>query len=292
MQRNDKSIALHKTYGTNLFAIIVNHRRMYKVIVFLWISLLLSACTTTTTPSTPEQPAIPSPPPPPPTVDTQALPQPKATPTPLYGIDISKFQGKEISEIKPGDQDLTFVICKATEGRNYIDPEFTYNWQAIAKEGFIRGAYHFYHTQDNPTDQANFFIKIVEKWSAQDIPPIVDFEEASIGKNAQKKDVQTDLLTFLKRIEEVTGRQPMIYTDVNTGNNYLDSPTFSPYPLWIAYYEDKSKPDLPSAWREWTFWQKTGTYKIGPTTNDYDVFHGGMNEMQAFIQKTNLTKPQ
>ncbi|MEL6628574.1 MAG: hypothetical protein AAFQ92_23840, partial [Bacteroidota bacterium] len=93
---------------------------MYKVIVFLWISLLLSACTTTTTPSTPEQPAIPSPPPPPPTVDTQAPPQPKATPTPLYGIDISKFQGKEISEIKPGDQDLTFVICKATEGRNYI----------------------------------------------------------------------------------------------------------------------------------------------------------------------------
>ncbi|MEO0581856.1 MAG: GH25 family lysozyme [Bacteroidota bacterium] len=267
---------------------------MYKVIAFLWISLLLSACTTPTanTPSTPEQPTTPPSPPPPPTVDTQTPPKPKAPSTPLYGIDISKFQGKEVSEIKPGDQDLTFVICKATEGRGYVDPEFTYNWQTIAKQGFIRGAYHFYRTKDNPTDQAHFFVETVKKWATQDIPPIVDFEEASIGKNAQKKAVQTDLLTFLQTVEEATGRQPMIYTDVYTGNNYLDSPDFSSYPLWVAFYEDKSKPDLPSAWREWTFWQKTGTYTIGRTTNDFDVFHGGMNEMQAFIQKTNLTKPQ
>ena len=62
----------------------------------------------------------------------------------VYGIDVSDFQGDEVDFLDKQKDSLSFVICKATEGITYTDPEFQNNWKTIPEKGFIRGAYHFY----------------------------------------------------------------------------------------------------------------------------------------------------
>jgi lysozyme len=61
----------------------------------------------------------------------------------VCGIDISKFQGNEINQLNKQTDQLTFIICKATEGITYTDPDFKTNWPMIQSKGYVRGAYHF-----------------------------------------------------------------------------------------------------------------------------------------------------
>lgn len=201
------------------------------------------------------------------------------------GIDISKFQGHEINQISTNNTDLSFVICKATEGITYTDPDFKNNWRAITPQGFIKGAYHFYKGNDAPEPQARNFITALGDLPRDAFSPIVDFEEGSIIGMQPKQQVISELLTFLNILEQQYNRVPMIYTDVNIGNSYLTDPRFAKYPLWIANYTAARTPIIPGAWKgtEWVLWQQSDNYKIGDTANDYDLFNGDLEQLQDFI---------
>ncbi|MCL9807090.1 hypothetical protein NAT51_16260 [Flavobacterium amniphilum] len=194
----------------------------------------------------------------------------------IAGIDVSHFQGNEIDYLNSSSNQLKFVICKATEGVTYTDPDFANNWKMIKQQGFVRGAYHFYHCADDPTQQANFFLSTLGTLESTDFPPIVDFEENSIDQGCNKSTIQQNLLTFLSILQQKTGRTPILYTDNNIGNSEITDPVFANYPLWIADYNQGTAPSVPTVWKEksWTIWQKTASYSLGSFTNDYDVFNG------------------
>lgn len=204
----------------------------------------------------------------------------------IYGIDISKYQGDEVDLMSKNKDSLKFIICKATEGITYTDPDFDNNWKVISENGYVKGAYHFYRCNDDAQSQADNFLNAIASIKSTDIPPIVDFEEGSIDASLSTADIQTNLLTFLSIIEKQTNRKPMIYTDINTGNAYLDSSEFSNYPLWVANYTDAVQPDLPKAWKDkgWDFWQQSDDYTIDVTTNDFDIFNGNLNDLRVFIK--------
>ncbi len=215
--------------------------------------------------------------------------QPVSSPGPLYGIDISKFQGNEVELLDKQKDSLSFIICKATEGITYTDRDFRSNWRLIEEKGFIRGAYHFYRSNDDPTKQADAFSHTIRDLKKTNLPPIVDFEGGGIDRSQSIEEIQTNLLAFLKKVESTLKRKPMIYTDIDSGNKYLNETVFAQYPLWIAVYNGKAKPDLPLAWKdtEWLFWQKTSDYKIGSTKNDFDLFNGNLEVLQQFIKNQN-----
>ena len=204
----------------------------------------------------------------------------------LYGIDISKFQGKEVDFLDKQKDSLSFIICKATEGITYTDHDFKTNWAVIPQKGFIRGAYHFYRSNDNPESQVNNFLNVIGTFKKTDLPPIVDFEEGGIDKSQSVASIQSNLLTFLNALEKKSSRKPMIYTDLSSGNKYLSDSKFSEYTLWIANYNGKASPNLPTAWKneKWLFWQKNSSYKIGSTQNDFDIFNGSNSELLEFIK--------
>ncbi len=201
-----------------------------------------------------------------------------------YGIDISKFQGDEIIFLKKKKDTLSFIICKATEGDTYVDPYFYFNWKKIKKLGFIRGLYHFYYVKDDPVKQANHFCSVANI-ASNDLPPIIDFENRSINSNISHSKIQQDLLRFLQIVENKTKRKPVIYTNIFIGNKYLNNEIFSNYPLWIADYNNTIKPNVPSTWKSesWVFWQKRDTYTILNKKNDFDVFHGNLDQLETFI---------
>ena len=207
--------------------------------------------------------------------------------TKAYGIDISHFQGDEINYLNKTKDSLDFVICKATEGITYTDPEFRHNWNTIMKNGFIKGAYHFYKCDDDIQPQADNFLNAIGNIQPTDLPPIIDFEEASIDKSQSVATIQENLLKFLVIIKERTGRTPMIYTNLDTGNAYLNYEKFSDYPLWIAYYQKSETPTLPEAWKNatWKFWQNTDEYHLEQFVNDLDVFNGDREALLSFIKE-------
>ena len=202
----------------------------------------------------------------------------------VFGIDISKYQGNEINSLNKQTDNLTFIICKATEGITYTDPDFKTNWPAIQAKGFVRGAYHFYHCDDDPAKQVANYLRVVGELSKTDFPPIVDFEETSIDPGIDKTTIQPNLLQFLTLLEQKTGRKPLLYTDNNTANGYLTNPAFAGYNLWIADYNDTLT--LPTLWKSqpWTLWQKSASYTLDNQSNDFDVFNGDETAFTKFIQ--------
>ncbi|MEO1514464.1 MAG: GH25 family lysozyme [Bacteroidota bacterium] len=231
----------------------------------------------------------------------QTTPSPQAAPdkspapaapaaTFCKGLDISHFQGKEISDLSKEEDGFTFIFCKATEGLGYIDPNFYFNWANIPQKGFIRGAYHFYHTADNPIRQAEHFTSVIASMKETDLPPVVDFEGGGIDKSQSVESIQEDLLSFLQEVEKRMNRRPMIYTDIPSGNKYLDRPEFGQYPLWVALYITGPQPRLPKAWQgnPWLFWQRSSHYIVHGQNNDFDLYNGNLNSLQNFIKESNL----
>lgn len=203
----------------------------------------------------------------------------------IFGIDISHFQGDEADYLNKNTDRLSFVICKATEGETYTDPDFKTNWAMIKERGFTRGVYHFYHCNDDPKKQADFFLSTIGGLSKNDFPLIVDFEENSIDKGCSKADIQKNLLTFLNILEQRTGRKPILYTDVTIGNSQINNTAFADYYLWIADYAKETTPRIPSVWKTkaWTIWQKNPDYSVDSFSDDYDVFNGNSDDFANFI---------
>lgn len=254
-----------------------------RILFSLLIAGSFVACNTNHT-STTENTAVEN------TEAVEPTPVTKDTTSSICGIDISKYQGDEIDCLNKNQVQLTFVICKATEGITYTDPDFKNNWRLTQQKGFVRGCYHFYHCTDDPTAQANNYLSAIGTLSENDFPPIVDFEEASIDKGCNKSTIQKNLLQFLVILQQKTGRMPLLYTDLNTGNNQLTDTAFAKYCLWIADYNKAATPGVPATWKNknWTFWQKSDKYTGADSliADDFDIFNGNQTEFFKFMGRS------
>lgn len=208
--------------------------------------------------------------------------------TRVIGFDISKDQGDFIDKVQPSDS-ITFVFCKATEGVTYTDPNFASNWEKISQKGYYKGAYHFYHLDDDPTEQAKFFLSTLGKLDNNQLTPVLDIEDIKGAEKVGKETVMKDVITFLTYIKQNSGKTPILYTYVSFANAYLTDAAFGEYPLWIADYEKTEQPVVPSAWKEngYKLWQKSGDYKSHDTTIDFDVYHGDFISFKSFIKEIN-----
>ncbi len=203
----------------------------------------------------------------------------------VYGIDVSRYQGTLMKDLESFDT-LHFVICKATEGGSYVDNDFRINWPIIKQKGLIRGAYHFFHSEDPPVKQAQLFLQTTNKLSNTDLPPIVDVEETSIRSKITPYQLDSSLLIFLQYIKEKTNRTPIIYSDVAFANRYLVVDALAQYHLWLAEYNKKTVPDVPRLWKNkgYIIWQRSASYDIDARVADFDIFNGNGSAFAKFIR--------
>lgn len=164
------------------------------------------------------------------------------------GIDVSWHSGTvDWDAVRAAGH--TFVFLKATEGVDLPDPSFADHWRAAGDAGLVRGAYHFYVTEDDPEAQARLFISKVAL-APGDLVPVVDVE--TIGHDTAP-GVAARLQTFCDLIEKHYGVRPIIYTSPTFWNRHLDA-SFGHHPLWIAEYGVES-PTVPTGWNRWHLWQ-------------------------------------
>lgn len=197
----------------------------------------------------------------------------------IHGIDISHFQQdinwKKLQFARIDNCPLRFILIKATEGATRKDPKFNSNFENAKEFGFKRGVYHFWSNKSTPKAQADFFLKNV-KLESGDLPPVLDIEK--FPENKDPEQFRRDVLTWLHAVENVYQRKPIIYTYYNFKQEYLNTPVFDQYPLWIAhYYTEEMKYE-----GEWKFWQHTDTGRLPGIKGyvDFDVYNGSFYDLE------------
>lgn len=166
----------------------------------------------------------------------------------VLGIDVSHHSGN-VDWQRVKDAGYRFAYVKATEGVDNPDAMFASHWQQLQKINLPRGAYHFYVTEDDPEQQARFFISHLQA-DPGTLPPVVDVEV--LGKNTHG-DMSANLLRFLRLVEKELGVKPMIYTSPQFWDKFYQ-PEFADYYLWLSEYGVKM-PKVPFGWKNWSFWQ-------------------------------------
>jgi lysozyme len=246
----------------------------------------------------------------------------------VYGIDVShhndgnctckagqKCTGCKVNWARAARQKIGFAYIKTTQGTHFKDPTFDYHWRALARSGIARGAMHFMSADEDPIEQADHFVdKLQEsgKLGPADLPPCLDLE-ADLRRDAAKKwivvaesgekldfwkgqepdEIMDKILRWLRRVEERTGRTPIVYTSRSWWRERIqDDKKFAVlkrYPIWIANYPESGRPltDSPKVPNDqnWTLWHFADNAimkdsGIMPGGIDISIFKGSLDSFR------------
>ena len=169
---------------------------------------------------------------------------------------------------------LVFHPSLCLSGGDFSDTAFVHNFNEARKNGFIRGAYHFYNPKTDALRQADFFIRSV-KLEPGDLPPVLDIETRSDNMDKLRRDLKI----WLRRIENYYKVKPILYTSYKFKTRYLNDSVFNSYPYWIAHYYV----DSVEYQGEWKFWQHTDVGRLPGIDEqvDLNVFNGNMEELKS-----------
>ena len=190
----------------------------------------------------------------------------------IHGVDLSEYQGEvDMEALK--NQNIRFVIIKATEGSGHTDPNFAQNWQNAADSGIIAGAYHFFSFDSSGLTQAQQYIDTVGSLEGKMIP-VVDIEYyADKKENPPSADsVRKEVQLFVDAIEKEYGVKPLIYASDQIYKQYLAG-YFDDCQRWVPsiYY-----PAFVNHGNNWLIWQYSDQGQlegIGGTHIDMNVLN-------------------
>ena len=236
----------------------------------------------------------------------------------ILGSDISRWQhggNASINFVKMYDAGMRFIFIKGTDSHPDGEAPAKY-WSSIdfpaAREaGLLTGIYHAaliprgistdaafgagQQQADLPIDHLNSLGGLVPGV----LPIVLDIESFSRPSGTSAAVVTNFALGFTSRVKERTGKNPIIYSNLNFIRGYLNNGTLANNYLWIANYSQTSNPAAtPSGgcsrtiWSSsacdlnWTFWQYTDRgngqqYGIPRGSLDLNVFAFGSGELLA-----------
>ncbi len=202
----------------------------------------------------------------------------------LTGIDVSHWNGT-VNWPAVKSAGVSFAICKATEGRTFVDSTLDTNYAAMKANGIYRSAYHFGRPATDPVSQARIFYNRVRP-SSGDLPLTLDLEATDGLTGAQ---VRFWTQRFVAEIKRLMGRAPIIYTsqrfwrdEGGNGPNNFDCP------LWVVNLKPdytNYSPALPVAWSSWRIWQWsfTGTVPGVSGNCDMNVIAGNSGTLPSMV---------
>lgn len=164
-----------------------------------------------------------------------------SAPQHAHGIDISSHQGGLNVPAIWAD----FVIVKATEDDDYVNPYMVSQAQATLGASKRLGFYHFARPGDAAA-QARYFVSAVGALRAK-ATLWLDWEANAVAQGPGWAK------TFLDTVKSLTGATPGIYMNGSAVNGYDWSAVAREYPLWYAggpnysdYGSSYSDPAVPN----------------------------------------------
>ena len=202
----------------------------------------------------------------------------------VEGIDVSIYQGT-INWSGVAAAGKKFAIVRVSDGTGTLDSQFARNWSGAKAAGLIRGTYQFFRASEDATAQANLVINQLNSvggLQADDLPVVADVE---VSDGQSTATIASKLTTWMARVQQGTGRVPLVYTSPGVWGNMGNPQGFSSYILWVAHYGVQC-PLMPSGWTTWKFWQYSSTGSVGGISGnvDLDRFNGSLADLQAFAR--------
>ena len=169
------------------------------------------------------------------------------------GIDISHHQIR-INWKQVDNKKYKFVIMKATEGKDFLDTDFSYNWINAQLNGFKVGAYHFFSMSSSGKEQAIYYISKVPNIE-NSLPPVIDIE---ISSKYLRTEVKKELKDMIEIFEKHYKKRVVLYVTYKTYDAFIKG-DFSENPIWIS--DKKFYPSLSDD-RKWSIWQYSSRGRI------------------------------
>lgn len=208
----------------------------------------------------------------------------RARALPIQGVDISRYQG-EVDFGRLRAAGAHFVFIKATEGIDYVDPNFKRNWRGAQAAGLPRAGYHFMFWCRTAAEQARWFIENVPN-DPDALPPILDLEWNNHSRLCRVKPTPEEAFAkievMLEALERHYGKLPIIYTDINFHRDVLAG-RHLPNTFWLRSVA--AEPHMRYGDRPHTFWQwtQTGTMPGIKGEVDRNAFYGSPDEWTMFL---------
>jgi len=205
-----------------------------------------------------------------------------------HGIDI--YSGDQFFDPTANPDDIDFIIIKATEGTQSVDPLFEGYLKQIQSVP-MRGVYHFFRENQAWQEQADLFLSTVKDKGFHFYVLVLDVDPGD-GNTQFLADAEQ----WLKYVDENVDGRVLLYA----GSNYLSK--FGPagdwmkeWPLFVAQYPREPNrngtPYLPEGFVDWKIWQYTdkgdnaeyGVGSAGGNSVDLDVYNGTPLEMSVWL---------
>jgi lysozyme len=217
----------------------------------------------------------------------------------VNGLDVSDYQaGINLAQVHAAGYSWAYI--KATQGIDYVSPSFAPNCASAAAAGMLRGGYHYFIFNEDPKQQAQFFLNACPPAKGA-LPPAVDVEMGSQGMLPPPDQCVQNLSTFLQAVEAQTGVRCVLYMGYNGWSAVGSTTGFSGHPLWVPSYLAgvtgpppqgqppilQPPPPQITAWASWTMWQYTSSGNVSGFSGalDLDVFQGTLPQLEAMCQK-------
>ncbi len=210
----------------------------------------------------------------------------------LQGADVSQVQGAltpaQWQEWKANG--LAFAIDKAAGGITGIDARWATNSAGCRAGGIPFGAYCAFVPGDDAEAQARAWFAASGGCGRKsgELPPVIDFEEASSAITAEQEIGA--LVVVIATMTTLWGRAPILYTYPDFWTRIFANATdeeravIATCLLWFAAYAS-APPAPPAPWTKISFWQACGGTNgfrtPGGAPCDEDYFLGTDAELAA-----------
>lgn len=151
------------------------------------------------------------------------------------GIDVSNWQ-KNINFTEVKNDGIQIVYIKASEGTTFKDPYLEQNYSRAKSNNLKVGFYHYLTATSvyQARKQADFFASVI-KGKEIDCKLAMDYEEF-FGEG--KKEINDIAIAFIQRVKELTGKDVIVYSNLNNVKNAFGDEVANEGRLWIAYYSN------------------------------------------------------
>lgn len=186
--------------------------------------------------------------------------------TMVHGIDVSHYQGRINWDEVAKDPKVNYVYLKATEGINYVDDTYSYNFRECKRVGLKVGSYLFFRPNLSAKAQFDLYVSQVET-KKQDLLPLVD---AEVIKGVSTSVFQSRLLELCELLEKEYGKKPIIYTGRNFYNKHIHGNSrLRSYKFFIASYSF-DEPELNGG-EDYQMWQYSASGRVRGIRGDVDM---------------------
>jgi GH25 family lysozyme M1 (1,4-beta-N-acetylmuramidase) len=203
------------------------------------------------------------------------------------GVDVSDYNGDALPWSTLRQTGVAFVFVRATEGQGE-DRFFADHWKNARSCGLLRGAYHVFRFEDDPTLQARRFAARL-LGDRGELPPTIDLEGDEVERATHDcAALDASLRAFSDALRAALGppgagwgATPMFYTSKRAWQKLACTEAFRLHPLWLAHYASESSIEYFGGWARWDFWQFSDSGLIGGDAVDVSHYHGTALELLA-----------